>query len=171
MSAAASVVRMMPYLRHATPGKDPLIGRGLRIVAVAISRANGHLEFGRELPKDLGDEWSGGGEAARHANLEWSIATLRKVAASKKNDPTIESELGEALARVDAHKDVALTLLGSLAERDLLTSPQAYAALASLRGEKGDAAGKLAALQRCQAMTKDAGVCGAPNATPPSTAS
>jgi hypothetical protein len=51
-------------------------------------------------------------------------------------------------------------LLTRLADKDLLTTPEAYAALAKLKGEAGDQDGRLAALQRCRAMAKDAKLCG-----------
>lgn len=159
-AAAGSVVRMFPALQKATMGHDPLIDRAFRTLALAIVRAGGALPIDREIPRELRGTWAGGSEEDRRANLEWALVTMRGLSDRQKDadDPALKSDLGEALAAAGRH-DEALAVLADLAERDLLTSPEAYAALAGLRERAGDAAGKLAALRKCEAMAKVAGVC------------
>jgi hypothetical protein len=161
VAAAGSVVRMMPEIRTTGFGRDPLIHRAMRILALATARFDGSVPFQKEVPFELLGSWRGKSGDDRSANLEWSIATLRRLNEHRANDPALQTDLGEALAKVDAHRDEALKLLGGLAEKDLVSSPEGYAALARLRAQTGDTAGRDAAAKRCAAMAQNASICGA----------
>jgi hypothetical protein len=159
VAAAGSVVRMMPEIRTTGFGRDPLVHRAMRILALATARFDGTLPLQREVPFELLGAWRGKSTDDRAANLEWSIATLRRLNDNRQNDPALQTDLGEALARVDAHHDEALKLLGGLADKDLVSSPEGYAALAKLREQTGDTAGRDAAAKRCAAMAQNASIC------------
>lgn len=151
--AAIKAVKAFPALRIIKPGTLPLADRALRILALATTRSDGALGIGMKNKT----------AADRAANLEWSIATLRGLSAKRGNNPSLQTDLGEALARVPAHHAEAKKILGELADKDLLTSAQGYAALAKLRAEAGDANARLAAVKRCEAMTKTPKICEVPN--------
>jgi hypothetical protein len=63
------------------------------------------------------------------------------------------------MARLPEHRNEARTILEDLAKRDLIASPEGYAALATLRLQFGDADGQKLALKRCEAMAKTQDVC------------
>jgi len=153
--AAIKAVQAFPALKIVKPGTLPLADRALRILALASTRADGKITAGTMKSTTATD---------RAANLEWSIDTLRKLSAKRMNNPAYQTDLGEALARVPTHRDEAVKLLSALADKDLLTSAEGYAALARLRAEKGDANARLAAVRRCEAMTKTPKICDAPAA-------
>src|SRR5262249_35445341 len=111
--AALKAVQAFPALKITKPGTLPLADRALRILALASTRADGAITRGG---------MKGATAADRDANLEWSIGTLRALSAKRGNNPTFQTDLGEALARVPAHHDEALSILGELADKDLLTS-------------------------------------------------
>jgi predicted Zn-dependent protease len=91
--------------------------------------------------------------------MSWSVATLRRQLAVKHDDPGLQSDLGEALSKVDGGAEEAKTLLESLAARDLVATPEGYKALAQLRLQKGDDAGEKVAMKRCESMASAAKVC------------
>ena len=153
--AAAEVSNAFPGLKLYKPGTGPLADRSLRILAMAVARKSGGLTVGA---------FQGKNETQKSANLEWSIATLRGLNAKRPNNPALQTDLGEALAKVDKYQPEAEKMLGELAAKDLLASAEGYAALASLKAKDGDAAGRDAALKRCTAMTKLAKVCEMPSA-------
>ncbi|MEB2311250.1 MAG: hypothetical protein OZ921_01660 [Sorangiineae bacterium] len=158
-ASAASVLRMMPHVRALKPASATIVARAQRMLALAVARSNGALPVEGQVPWWVQGRWLGGTEADRAANLEWAVTTLRGIADTKAKDPASMTDLGEALARVDAHKAEARSVLEALAKKDLLATPEAYAALAELRGESGDASGKKLALARCQSMSNGAAVC------------
>ncbi|HSO33275.1 MAG TPA: hypothetical protein VLT33_12165, partial [Labilithrix sp.] len=84
------------------------------------------------------------------------------------NDPTVQADLGEALSKTASGQAESLKILQGLAQKDLMGSPHAYAALAKLRTQSGDSAGAEAAIKRCEEMSKTPGVCkpAAPPAKP-----
>ncbi|WP_437588584.1 hypothetical protein [Sorangium sp. So ce1000] len=158
-AAAGSVIRMFPELRRISYDKDPLINRAFRVLAVATARADGALQVAPEVPRELLETWGGASAEERKGNVDWAIRALRRLNEQRKNDPALQTDLGEALARAPEHRGEALKLLGDLAEKDLLASPEGYATLARLRALSGDSAGHDAAASRCEAMAKNTALC------------
>jgi hypothetical protein len=153
--AADKAIQAYPALKIVKPGTVPLADRALRILALASVRADGGISAGG---------MKGGTAADKASNLEWSIDTLRSLSAKRSNNPTFQTDLGEALAKVPAHHEEALKVLGGLADKDLLTSAEGYAALARMRAEKGDASARDEAVKRCAGMTKTPKICEMPSA-------
>jgi hypothetical protein len=153
--AAIRAVNAFPALKIIKPGTLPLADRALRILALASVRADGGLTVGAMRGHTAGD---------RAANLEWSIDVLRSLTARRANNPTLQTDLGEALAKVPAHQDEARKILGELADKDLLTTAEGYAALARLRSAKDDAPAREALVKRCEGMTKTPAICAVPAA-------
>jgi predicted Zn-dependent protease len=168
LAAAGSVVRMIPHIKQLKPTRSKLIQRAERVLALAVARFDGALPVEREVPTYVQGTWIGRTEAERAANLEWAAGTLREIDKAKKSDPASRTELAEALSRLEGGRDEARAILEDLATKDLITSPEGYAALARLRERAGDDAGRRAALERCRSMAHGATVCdglGAPAAT------
>jgi hypothetical protein len=159
LAAAASVIRMMPHIRTLKAKPGSLVGRAERVLAVALSRAQGALPVQSEVPRDVLGTFAGTKEGERAANMEWSIQALRRQVDKKSDDVSLKTDLAEALARVESHRAEARTILEDLAKRDLIASPQGYAALAMLRSQSGDADGQKLALKRCEAMAKNQDAC------------
>jgi hypothetical protein len=167
VAAAGSVVRMMPHLKTLDAKTDPLVARAERVLAVAIERSSGKLALEQEVPSEYLGHWLGKSQADHDKNMAWSVSTLRRQLTIKKDDPGIQTELGEALSKVDGGADEARTLLESLASRDLVATPEGYKALAQLRLQKGDEAGEQLAMKRCESMAASSKVCeeGTPRAS------
>jgi hypothetical protein len=160
LAAAASVIRMMPHIKSLKATKPgSLVGRAQRILALSLSRAGGALAVEREVPREVLGSFRGGEAAEREQNIAWSIATLRRQVQATADDVALKTDLAEVLARVEAHRGEARAILEDLAQRDLIASPEGYAALAGLRGGSGDAAGRQLALKRCEAMAKAPDAC------------
>ncbi len=162
IDAAATVVRMIPYIRdYRGISKDSIAARAQRVLAVATARAEGSPDraFEDQVPWYIRGQWGGTSAEQADANLSWAVEILRAFDAQKKNDPAIQSELGEALAKSESTQGEALELLEKLADKDLLTSPEAYAELAKLRADDGDEDGEIVALLRCKAMAPEANMC------------
>jgi hypothetical protein len=150
--AAKAVLTNFPQVRVATAGANPLETRALRVFALAVVRSNGAVnEKTAGVPSQ--------GEWTPAANLAWAVQSLREIDAKRPNDPTVQADLGEALSKLPSGREEAMKLLGGLAQKDLMGSPQAYAALATLRRDKGDLDGAEAAIKRCEEMSKVPGVC------------
>jgi predicted Zn-dependent protease len=150
--AAKAVLGSFARVRSATPGANPLETRALRVFSLAVVRSNGSVN-----EKTAG--FASQGDWTPNANLEWAVQALREIDAKRPNDPTVQADLGEALSKLPRGQGEALTILQALAQKDLMGSPHAYAALARLRSDKGDSAGAEAALKRCEEMSKSPGVC------------
>lgn len=159
VAAAGAVVRMMPHIKTLEAKSDPLVARAERVLAVSIARSNGKLALEREVPREYLGHWLGKSREEQDKSLAWSVSALRTELTLKKDDPSLQTELGEALSRLDTGKDEARTLLESLAARDLVATPQGYKALAELRQQKGDEAGQQLAMKRCESMAASSKVC------------
>jgi hypothetical protein len=159
VAAAGMVIRMIPHIKQLKPKSSPLVARAIRTLAVATARNDGALPLAKELPGYVQDTWIGKSPEHVAQNLDWSIAELRKLHDMKKDDPAVETDLAEALAKVDSTKKEAREILERLAKKDLVATPEGYAALAKLRSEAGDAAGTKLALKRCEEMSEKGAVC------------
>lgn len=159
LAAAASVIRMMPHIKALKSKPGSLVGRAERVLAVALSRSQGALPVQSEVPEEVLGAWRGAKEGEATANLAWSVDVLRRQSTSKADDVALKTDLAEALARVPEHRAEARTILEELAKRDLIASPEGYAALASLRSQAGDQDGQKLALKRCEAMAKSQDSC------------
>lgn len=159
LAAAASVIRMMPHIKTLKSKPGSLVGRAERVLAVALSRSQGTLAVESEVPSEVLGAWRGAKEGEAAANLAWSVDVLKRQSSAKADDVALKTDLAEAMARVPAHRAEARTILEDLAKRDLIASPEGYAALASLRSDSGDQDGQKLALKRCEAMAKSQDAC------------
>jgi hypothetical protein len=150
--AAKAVLGNFPRVRTVTAGQNPLETRALRVFSLAVVRSNGAVN-----EKAAG--FASQGEWMTNANLEWAVQAMREIDEKRPNDPTVQADLGEALSKLPHGQTEALTILQGLAQKDLMGSPHAYAALAKLRTTRGDSAGAEAAIKRCEEMSKTPGVC------------
>jgi len=126
LSAAARIIRMFPELRKAKLGVDPKIDRAYRLLSLATARAGGALAVEKEVPEWVRGSWVGKTEKDRAANLTWAAATMRSLNEVKKDDPALQTELGEVLARAPGNETEAREILGKLAQKDLISSPEGY---------------------------------------------
>jgi hypothetical protein len=159
LAAAASVIRMMPHIKSLKSKPGSLVARAERVLAVALSRSQGALPVEREVPSEVLGAWRGAGEGESAANLAWSVTVLKRQSDSKADDVALKTDLAEAMARIPEQRAEARTILEDLAKRDLIASPEGYAALASLRSQSGDADGQKLAMKRCEAMAKSQDAC------------
>jgi hypothetical protein len=164
LDAARAVLRTFPRIRSATAGANPLETRALRVLSLAVVRSEGAVDEKKaRVASANGVEWT------PKANLEWAVQSLREIDQKRPNDPTVQADLGEALSKTASGQAEALTILQRLAQKDLMGSPHAYAALAKLRTQSGDSAGAEAAIKRCEEMSKSRGVCKPTAPSAPST--
>jgi len=159
VAAAGAVVRMMPHIKTLRAKSDPLVARAERVLAVAIARSNGMLNLEREVPAEFQGHWQGKSGGDRSKNLAWSVNALRGELELKHDDPGIQTDLGEALSKLEGGQEEARILLESLAARDLMATPEGYKALAELRLQHGDPAGQQVAMKRCESMAAATKVC------------
>jgi hypothetical protein len=159
LAAAASVLRMMPHIKTLKSKPHSLVGRAERVLAVALSRADGALAVQSEVPREVLGAWAGAKDGEATSNVAWSVEVLKRQSGSHADDVVLKTDLAEAMARVPEHRQEARTILEDLAERDLIASPEGYAALAMLRSQSGDAEGQKLALKRCEAMAKNQDAC------------
>ena len=150
-AAAIQVVDGLPAIRTLTPGKDALVNRGLKAMALATVRNEGTLP--------LGKPWNAKTPAERSANLEWAVTALRALSAQRGDDPGAKTDLAESLSKLWSHQTEAREILEGLAKDDLVTSPQGWSALARVRGWAGDPLGRDVAMARCRKMSDKDGVC------------
>jgi hypothetical protein len=159
LAAAASVLRMMPHIKSLKSKPGSLVARAERVLAVALSRSRGALPVAAEVPAEVLGSWRGATRDDSAANLAWSVAVLKHQSESKSDDVGLKTDLAEAMAGTPEHRAAARAILEDLAKRDLIASPEGYAALASLRSQSGDTDGQKLALKRCEAMAKSQDAC------------
>lgn len=159
LAAAASVLRMMPHIKTLKSKPSSLVGRAERVLAVALSRAQGALPVQSEVPREVLGAWAGAKDGEAGQNMAWSVEVLKRQSGTKSDDVALKTDLAEAMARLPEHRQEARTILEDLAKRDLIASPEGYAALALLRSQSGDADGQKLALKRCEAMAKNQDAC------------
>lgn len=147
-AAALDVMKVFPSIKTAKPGSSVLLPRAQRILAMAIVRTDGLLSLKKDFTASTSDE--------RRANLEWAVATLRRLSAAKKSNPSAETDLGEGLAKLPESQGEAFAILDKLARKDLVTSANGYATLAQLRKAKGDDSGHDAAMKKYEALARKA---------------
>lgn len=152
--AAVGVVQVFPTIKAIKPTHSPLAGRALRIMALVATRTGGAITVGKQ--------WQGSTPEDRRANLLWAVDTLRSLNKMQANKPALETDLAEALSKLDETKAEALSILNRLAGKDLITSAHGYAALAKLRDAAGNKEGSEAAAKKCESMAKDPGICRGP---------
>jgi hypothetical protein len=162
LQAARAVLGTFPRIRVATAGDSPLETRALRVFALALVRSDGTADEKRARVATK-DAWT------PSANLAWALQAIQEIDEKRPNDPTVQADLGEAMSKLPHEQSKALAILQRLAQKDLMGSPHAYAALARLRSEKGDMGGAEAAVKRCEEMSKVKGVCRPPSPSAPST--
>ena len=154
LSAAQAILGTFPKIRTASAGANPLETRALRVFALAIVRSDGTVDEKKaRVASANGNEWT------PSSNLAWAVQSLREIDAKRPNDPTVQADLGEALSKTSSGQAESLKILQGLAQKDLMGSPHAYAALAKLRTQNGDSAGAEAAIKRCEEMSKTPGLC------------
>ena len=154
LAAVQAVLSTFPRIRNVTAGENSLETRALRVFSLAVVRSNGAVdEKLAHVASANGVDWTPA------SNLQWAVQSLREVDQKRPNDPTVQADLGEALSKTASGQAEALKILQGLAQKDLMGSPHAYAALAKLRTQTGDSAGAEAAIKRCEEMSKTPGVC------------
>lgn len=159
-AAAGFVIRAIPHIRSLEAREETrVVIRAQRVLAQALARGGGALAVELEVPEYVHDRWLGKTDADRTANLEWAAKALEHIQSFRKDDPALESERAEVLARLDSRRGEAREILERLAKKDLLASPTAYATLAALREKAGDSAGQNAALTRCRQMSEHPEQC------------
>jgi len=159
LAAAASVIRMIPHIKTLKVKPGSLAGRAERVLAIALSRSEGKLPVQNEVPLEVLGSWRGREPEQAAANLAWSVEALKRQAQAQADDVSLQTDLGEAMARLPEQRSEARHILEDLAKRDLIASPEGYAALAMLRLQSGDADGEKLALERCEAMAKTQDAC------------
>jgi hypothetical protein len=157
-AAAGYVIRAIPHIKRIKVGKATITDRATRVLAVAIAREDGALPVKYQVPQRLHGTWLGTTSEDRAENLEWAVTTLRALGEEKKDDPALQTELAEALAKAGEQVEARKTLEG-LAKKDLIASPEGWAVLADLRDQAGDQAGSQVAMGRCKAMARDPQYC------------
>lgn len=159
IAAAGIVIRQIPHVKQLAPKSAKIVERAQRVLALAVVRYDGSLPIEAEVPGYAQGTWRGKTADQRLSNLGWAATVLRSVAELRNNDPASETELAEALAKLEDHRTEARGLLEKLASKDLITSPEGYAALAQLRAEAGDESGQKLAVQRCEKMARSVDIC------------
>jgi hypothetical protein len=149
--AAWELQRMWPRMHEAVPvvSSVAIISSGVRLMALAAVRSDG------DVRSELG--WSSGTARERAANVAWGIARLRMLAVASAPSPLAKNDLAEALARSRGTEEEGRAMLEALDTAQAILTPEAYAALASVRAHAGDTTGAELARGECERAAVDAG--------------
>lgn len=131
--------------------RQSLFERGQRVLALAVVRSGGGVKLSADLP--------GKTVAQREAGLAWAAALLRLHHARGLGGVTTTAELAESLALRPAERREAHALLKDLADGDIVPTARAWAVLASLEKDRGDADAAARALARCKEIAADPTQC------------
>ncbi len=97
---------------------------------------------------------------ASSTTADRELATKNLIALMKRDpDPTLAIDTAEAMAKSPEKEALALMMLRVQAEKDLIGSAHAYAALTRLERAHGNEAAAVTAHERCVRMAKHARVC------------
>ncbi len=118
-------------------------GHARTLLALAVVRRDGRVDRRRWQPTSRIPE------TTRRANLDWALEILERAARSR--DPVARARYAEALARYEARRAEARTILAEIAAADVMPDAWGYRVLAELSDRTGDAAARDQAISRCQA--------------------
>jgi hypothetical protein len=127
-----------------------LFARAQRVVALAAVRSGGAVR--------LGNHMSGKTAEQRAANLAWAALVLRHHHA-RTHDVVVAAELAEALAATPVGRAEAHAILKELGDGDVLPTARAWALLAQLEQERGDATAAARAGRRCREIAPNGDTC------------
>ncbi|WAS93538.1 hypothetical protein [Nannocystis punicea] len=127
-----------------------LFARAQRVLALAAVRSGGGVR--------LASHMSGKTASHRTAALAWSAMLLR-LHHARSDDVVVRAELAEALAALPAERAGAYALLKELGDGDVLPTARAWALLAELERDRGDATAAERAGRRCREIAPDDPVC------------
>jgi hypothetical protein len=151
--AAALLQKMWPEIHDAVPvaGSIPVIADGVRLMALAVVRADGDVPFAAG--------WSSWTAGERARNVAWGVRRLRMLTKADPTDTIARTDLGEALSRSPETREEAGTILEALDTAHAMGSAEGYAALALVRSENGDAVGAEAASDLCERRASSIAQC------------
>lgn len=120
-----------------------IAGHARSLQALAIVRRDGRIDRRRWVPT------SRVSETERRANLTWALGILETQ--SRSGEPLARARFAEALARFEARREEARTILGELARTDVMPDAWGYRVLAELADRRGDTVTRNDAITRCHA--------------------
>lgn len=123
-----------------------LITRSRWITALAVVRLGGNVPISRRAAR------RGVVRGRQGRSLQWALGHLQAIEAERPGDLRVRAAVAEAMARIPAHRAAARSTLMDLAQRDLLPTPQSYAALLRLLDADQDREAWDRALERCLSM-------------------
>jgi hypothetical protein len=94
------------------------------------------------------------------ATRDEGMAMFEKEALGSAPDPTVLADYAEIMSRVPARTGQATMMLRSLDAKDIMGSAHAYAALAALEKQAGNATAEAAARAKCKTRTTVQAICG-----------
>ncbi|MCA9669599.1 MAG: hypothetical protein KC503_28585 [Myxococcales bacterium] len=119
--------------------------RARRVMAIAQLRASGRLGATGRLAKRTS-------KRRQRVNLRWSRIVLQRQWIKARKDPVVRARYAEALAASPSkrHRAKALSMLQTLASKDLMPDAWAYRTLAQLHHARSDSKARDAAVAKCR---------------------